>query len=378
MQFYARSQCRVFFVGGNNMNHEKFMKRAIALAKKGRGYVNPNPMVGAVIVKEGEIIGEGYHHAFGAEHAEINALKKTSSPSKATMYVTLEPCSHYGKTPPCCDAIIQSGIKSVFIGTKDPNPLVAGQGIQKLKQHGIDVKVGLLEDECVELNKVFFHYIKTKKPYVTLKTAMTLDGKIATRTGQSKWITGEQARTHVQSLRHSHSAIMVGIGTVLADNPMLTCRLKHGKNPTRIICDTHLKIPLSSKIAQTASNVPTIIAASYINNEKAKQLKALGCQLISTPTKDGRIDLNALMLHLGQMDIDSLLLEGGAELNYSALQAGIVNQVIAYIAPKIFGGITAKSPVGGIGEELPSDCFKLSPKKIRSLGDDLMIEYEVK
>lgn len=359
------------------MDHEKFMKKAISLAKKGRGYVNPNPMVGAVIVKEGEIIGEGYHHTFGGDHAEINVLKNTPSPSGAAMYVTLEPCSHYGKTPPCCDAIIRSGIKSVYIGTEDPNPLVSGQGIKILMQHGINVKAGLLEDECIELNKMFFHYIKSKTPYVTLKTAITLDGKIATRTGQSKWITGEQARAHVHGLRHSHSAIMVGIGTVLVDNPMLTCRLKDGKNPIRVICDTHLKIPLISNIVQTARKVPTIIATSDTNGSKAEQLQQSGCQLTSVPIKSYHIDLNALMLRLGEQNIDSILLEGGAELNYSALQAGIVNQVIAYIAPKIFGGRTAKSPIGGIGVESPASCFKLSRKKVRSLGDDLMIDYEV-
>lgn len=360
------------------MDHEKFMRKAILLAKKGRGYVNPNPMVGAVIVKDGKIIGEGYHHQFGGDHAEVDALKNTPSPSGAAMYVTLEPCSHYGKTPPCCDAIIRNGIKSVYIGTKDPNPLVSGQGIKKLKQHGINVKTSLLEDECIELNKMFFHYIKTKTPYVTLKTAMTLDGKIATRTGQSQWITGEQARADVHGLRHFHSAIMVGIGTVLADNPMLTCRLKHGKNPTRIICDTHLNIPLGSKIVHTARDVPTIIVTCDTNGSKALKLQQSGCQLISIPTKHSRIDLNALMLRLGEENIDSILLEGGAELNYSALQARIVNRVITYIAPKIFGGTTAKSPVGGIGVKLPADCFKLSRKKVCSLGDDLMIEYEVK
>ncbi|MGV8906915.1 MAG: bifunctional diaminohydroxyphosphoribosylaminopyrimidine deaminase/5-amino-6-(5-phosphoribosylamino)uracil reductase RibD [Acetobacterium sp.] len=360
------------------MNDEQYMKMAIDLAKKGCGWVNPNPMVGAVIVKDNEIIGSGYHQKYGELHAERNAIAACAVPiTGATMFVTLEPCCHYGKTPPCTEAIIASGISKVVIGSSDPNDLVAGKGIDILKNHGIEVVTGVLSEECSVLNEVFFHYIQNKTPYVVLKYAMTLDGKIATFTGKSKWITGESAREFVHQTRHDYAAIMVGVNTVIADDPLLTCRLPHTKNPKRIICDTHLRIPLTSKIVQTAKEVPTIIATSCEDQEKINSLTKQGCILLQVEEVNGHTDLKQLMRQLGEQNIDSILLEGGSTLNFSALENGIVNKVQAYIAPKIFGGETAKTPVGGIGVNEVSKAFRLKKRKITILGDDILLEYDV-
>lgn len=360
------------------MNDKKYMQRAIKLAKKGAGYVNPNPMVGAVIVKDNEVIGEGWHEAYGQAHAEPRALAQCQkSPKGATMYVTLEPCCHQGKTGPCTQAIINSGIKRVVIGSKDPNALVAGQGIKILRQHHIEVAQNILEKECKELNQVFFHYIQTGLPLVVMKYAMTMDGKIATYTGQSKWITGELARENVHKDRHRYAGIMVGVNTVIADNPLLTCRLENGVNPTRIICDTNMRTPLNSNIVQTAKTVPTIIATSCQDTKKHEPYIAAGCKIMLVPKKGNHIDLNALAQQLGDAKIDSILLEGGGELNWSALKNKTVNKVQTYIAPKLFGGLTSKTPVEGLGVESPQGAFLLSPSKVISLGEDILIESEV-
>lgn len=360
------------------MNDKKYMKIAIDLAKKGCGWVNPNPMVGAVIVKDNEILGSGYHQKYGELHAERNAIADCKVPiDGATMFVTLEPCCHYGKTPPCTEAIVESGITKVVIGSKDPNVLVAGKGINSLKNHGIEVITGVLSEECSELNEVFFHFIVKKTPFVVLKYAMTLDGKIATFTGKSQWITGETAREFVHQSRHEYSAIMGGVNTVIADDPLLTCRLPNTKNPKRIICDTHLRIPLSARIVQTAMEIPTFIATCSEDKEKAEQLTQLGCILLQVPKKNGHVDLKNLMAALGKENIDSILLEGGSTLNFSVLESGIVNKVQAYIAPKIFGGKTAKTPVGGIGINEISKAFMLKKRKITILGEDILLEYDV-
>ena len=295
------------------------MRRAIALAQKGEGQVSPNPLVGAVIVKDGKIIGEGYHEHYGQPHAERNALANCiQSPEGATIYVTLEPCCHHGKQPPCTDALLAAGIRRVVIGSKDPNPLVHGKGIRILRKHGVEVTEQVLQDECDEMNEVFFHYIQTKLPFVILKYAMTLDGKIATYTGASRWVTGEAARAHVHRMRNRYHAIMVGVGTVLADDPMLTCRLgktENGVNPVRIICDTVLRTPLESQIVRTAKEVPTIIASC--NRQEAMHMPYVeaGCQILVTPEKDGQVDLWDLMRQLGEQEIDSVILEGGGTLN---------------------------------------------------------------
>lgn len=361
-----------------NLDDEKYMRQAIALALKGTGRVNPNPLVGAVVVKDGRVIGEGYHQQYGCPHAERNALAAcTESPAGATIYVTLEPCCHHGKNPPCTEALIQAGISRVVVGSADPNPLVAGKGIAQLKAAGIQVEEGFLQAECDAINFIFFHYITTNKPYLALKYAMTADGKIACHTGASRWITGEVARHHVHQLRNKYAAIMVGTGTVLADDPELTCRIENGNNPVRIVCDTQLRTPLSSKLVTTAKEVPTIIATCCQEESRHKPYQEAGCQVLVVPAKNGGVDLQALVHRLGQEKIDSVLVEGGGQLNWSLLQAGLVQRVYTYIAPKIFGGAAAKSPVGGIGVDNPQQAFQMRVVATQQLGEDFLLEQEV-
>ncbi len=356
---------------------EKYMKMAIELAKKGEGYVNPNPMVGAVIVKNGKVISTGFHERYGGFHAERNAILNCGEDmTGAEMYVNLEPCCHYGKTPPCTEIIIKSGIKKVIVGCTDDNPIVENKGIKILNENKIEVITGVLEKECRKLNEVFFHYIKNKTPFVIMKYAMTADGKISTYTGHSKWITGEKAREHVHKTRNRLSGIMVGIGTVISDNPLLSCRIENGVNPTRIICDSYLRIPIESNIVKTAGNIPTIIATGKnYDSEKKKYLEGLGITVINTDSE--KTDLKGLIKIIGEKGIDSVLLEGGGELNYSALKAGIVNKVHAYIAPKIFGGLKSKTPVGGLGTDTADKCFSLRTEDIQNIGSDIFIEYDV-
>ncbi len=366
---------------------EKYMRRAIELAKKGIGKVNPNPLVGAVIVKDGQIISEGYHAKYGDLHAERNAfrnLKCAEDAKGAEMYVTLEPCCHFGKQPPCTQAIIEHGIRKVYVGSNDPNALVAGKGIEQLRQAGIEVETEVLKDECDALNPVFFHYITTQTPYVVMKYAMTLDGKIATRTGHSKWISGEASRARVQQTRNALKGIMVGIGTVLNDDPMLTCRIDGGRNPIRIICDSKLRIPLSSQVVTTAKEVATIVAtiephAEYTRfwNEQKAVLEEQGVEVLVVKEVNDRLDLKDLMRQLGERKIDGILLEGGSTLNYAALQAGIVNRIEAYIAPKLFGGAGLYTPVGGEGVEYATEgieCQLLTADKIEG---DILLTYDV-
>ena len=363
-----------------------FMRRAIELAKRGTGAVNPNPLVGAVIVKKGQILAEGWHERFGGLHAERNAIKHFLEKYSAdelkgsTIYVTLEPCCHHGKTPPCTDAIIENGFARVVVGSNDPNPLVAGKGIKLLKAAGIEVVTEFLKEECDALNFIFFHYISTKEPYVTLKYAMTTDGKIATSTGKSKWITGEAARQRVHEDRNRYMAVMAGVGTVIADNPELTCRLsdgRTGRNPIRIICDTNLRTPLESRIAMTAKDIRTIIATSCADSEKQRLYIEKGIELTVLPQKDNHIDLAVLAQKLGEMGIDSVILEGGGTLSFSALKSGIVNRVQAYIAPKLFGGADAKTPVEGKGIDEVNECIRLTDTSVTKIGEDILLESEV-
>lgn len=360
------------------MNDMDYMRLALELAERGRGWTNPNPMVGAVIVKDGRIIGEGYHHRCGGLHAEREAFAAcTESPSGATLYVTLEPCCHHGRQPPCTEAILEAGISRVVVGSGDPNPLVAGKGLEFLRAHSVEVETGVLQTECDALNDVFFHYIRTKRPYVVMKYAMTLDGKMATRTGASQWITGEAARQRVHQDRHRCAAIMAGVGTVLADDPLLTCRMEGGRNPVRVICDTHLRMPLDSQIVRTAGEIPTILAAGEADPARAAPYQAAGCQVWTLPERNGHVDLAALMERLGAAEIDSVLLEGGGTLNWAALESGIVQRVQAYIAPKLFGGRDAKSPVAGPGVELPAQAVRLKDTTVTQIGEDFLLESEV-
>lgn len=361
---------------------EEYMKRAVELSKKGIGYASPNPLVGALIVKDSMIIGEGYHEYYGGPHAEINAFRNAKEDVEgATLYVTLEPCSHYGKTPPCANAIVEKKISKVVVGMADPNPLVAGKGIKILKDNGIEVVTGVLENEIKKVNEIFIKYISTKLPFCILKTAMTLDGKIATVTGDSKWITNESSREYVHELRHKVAAIMVGIGTVLSDNPKLTTRLhnKPGKDPHRIIVDTKARIPLDSNVLNLDSKAKTIIVTTNMaSEEKLEAIKDKGADVIITPLKNNRVDLNYLMRNLGERGIDSILIEGGSNINYSCLENGIVDKIIAFISPKIIGGATAKTPVGGEGIKYMKDAIALDNTSITKFNEDLMIEGYVR
>ena len=366
------------------MAEEQFMKRAIELAKQGVGWTAPNPLVGAVVVKNGRVIGEGYHRKYGELHAERNALAAcTEDPAGATLYVTLEPCCHYGKTPPCTEIIIEKKIAKVVIGSRDPNPKVAGKGARILREHGINVVEDYMREACDALNPVFFHYITTKTPYVVLKFAMTLDGKIATRTGASKWITGEAARNHVHQLRGRYAGILAGIGTVLADDPMLNCRIDGAHQPLRIILDSNLRIPMGSRLVRSAKEYPLLIVCNESTRDREEgtnriqKLEEAGAKVWTLPEKNGHPDLNVLMQRLGEEKIDSVLIEGGGTVNEAVLKAHIVHHVYAYIAPKIFGGEDAKTPVEGSGIRLPQECAKLRLAKITVLLNDMLLEYDV-
>lgn len=367
-----------------NIEDQKYMQRAIELAAKGGGWTNPNPNVGAVIVKDGRIIGEGYHERCGQLHAERNAFANlTEDASGATIYVTLEPCCHYGKTPPCTEAIIEHNIARVVIGSRDPNPLVAGKGAKLLREKGIVVEEDFMREECDKLNAIFFHHITTGKPYVAMKYAMTLDGKIATRTGASKWITGDKAREHVHTKRSRYAAILAGIGTVLADDPMLNARIDNAHQPVRVIVDTSLRIPMDSNIVKSAGEYKTIVACKSLEQsnkqiEKKNQLEELGITVVELPLVDGHVSLKSLMEYLASQGLDSVYIEGGGQIHESALKEGIVNHVYAYVAPKIFGGSEAKTPVEGVGVSVPDECAKLILTDTSVLGEDILLEYEVK
>ncbi len=358
---------------------EDYMRRALELARQGEGYVSPNPMVGCVVVKDGRIISEGYHERYGEYHAERNALLWcTEDTEGADLYVTLEPCCHYGKTPPCTEIIIEKKIGRVFVGGLDSNPLVAGNGVKILRDAGIEVETGILEEECLALNEVFYHFIQTKTPFVALKYAMSLDGKIACASGDSKWVSGEASRAQVQVLRKRYKGIMAGIGTVLADDPMLNCRIEEGVDPVRIICDSTLRIPPDCRIVQTAREIPTIVAAAEAvletaeGREKAGFLREAGVEILGAGS-GSRVDLKLLMRLLGEKKIDSILLEGGGTLAASALEAQIVSKVYAYIAGKIIGGAQAKSPVEGTGAQTMAEAVELRDVSYEQLGGDICV-----
>lgn len=360
-----------------NINDEKYMQRALGLAEKARGRTNPNPLVGAVLVKDGRIIGEGYHKKAGTPHAEVNALNEAGEQARdSVLYVTLEPCSHFGRTPPCADAVVRAGVKRVVVAILDPNPRVAGRGIEILTHSGVETSVGVLENEARRLNEVFFKYIKTGLPFVTLKTAMSLDGKIATRTGSSQWITNEISREYVHQLRNTYDAILVGIGTVLKDNPRLNTRLniKDRRDPVRVVVDGNLDIPGDSNIVQTARKQRTIVFTSAVSSdEKLQVLKKSGIEIIRMNAQTEELPIEKVLEVLGQMEICSLLVEGGGEINGYMLQNGLVDKVHWFIAPKIVGGRNAPSPIGGTGIEVMDQARELRDIEITRFDNDLMI-----
>jgi len=357
--------------------YRKFMKIALELASKGKGLTSPNPMVGAVIIRNGKIIGKGYHAKAGLPHAEIVALKDAGAKTKgATLFVNLEPCVHYGKTPPCCDEIIRAGLRKVVIGIKDPNPLVNGKGIRKLRSHGIEVEVGVMEREAWELNEAFIKSIKTGMPFVIMKSAMSLDGKIATRSGESKWLTGIESRRFVQELRAGVDGIMVGIGTVLRDNPRLTVRTgeRKGNPPAKIIVDSQLKIPLSAKIFFSKPESKIIIATtSQASGRKIFELRKMGIQIIRAENRLGKVDLKKLMKELYKREFMSILLEGGSELNASAIREGIVDKIFYFYAPILIGGKDAKGAIGGDGVDRIEDAEQIDIKEVKRIGKDLVV-----
>lgn len=357
------------------------MRRAIRLAKKGSGWVNPNPMVGALLVKADRIIGEGYHASYGSPHAEVQALDNAKETVKgATLFVNLEPCVHFGKTPPCAPLIVKKGIKKVVIGMTDPNSLVKGAGIEFLRNNGVDVITTVLEKECLKLNEIFIQYITTGIPFVLLKSAMTLDGKIATVTNASQWITGKSSRLLVHRIRQEYSAIMVGVNTIIYDDPLLNTRLGKGKakNPVKVIADSHARVPLNAKIFRNDPQLTILAVTESADHHKLKQIERLGAQVIKCPEKNNQVDLLYLMKALGAMGIDSVMIEGGSTLAYSALQAGIVHKVMNFIAPKILGGASAPSPVGGKGIESMEEAFPLYEMTVRKIGLDFLAEAYLK
>lgn len=354
-----------------------YMQRALGLAVQAQGRTNPNPMVGAVIVKNGQLIGAGYHHQAGTPHAEVHALNEAGDQAAgATLYVTLEPCSHFGKTPPCADAVIKAGIKRTVIATTDPNPQIAGKGIEKLREAGIEVELGVMRKEACRLNEVFFKYIQTGLPFVALKTAMTLDGKIASRSGDSKWITGEDARHYVHQLRNVYDAIMVGIGTVLKDDPFLNTRLELAdtRNPVRVIIDSNMDLPFSSNIAKSSHVQRTLLfCSSRADNSKRKQLEDLGVELISLDIDSDLIPLKKVLEIMGTMGLCSLLVEGGGEINAYLLQHQLADKAYWFIAPKIIGGRQAPSPIGGQGIEFMQDALELKSMEIQKFSKDFLL-----
>ncbi|MCK9203080.1 MAG: bifunctional diaminohydroxyphosphoribosylaminopyrimidine deaminase/5-amino-6-(5-phosphoribosylamino)uracil reductase RibD [Bacteroidales bacterium] len=391
------------------MVEEKYMRRAIRLARLGTGWVDPNPMVGAVLVKDGKIIGEGFHEYFGGPHAEVNALKnfcQAEVPSwdgtinempvremmekilesargllqDATLYLTLEPCAHEGKTPPCAGFIVESGISRVVVGLKDPNPDVNGKGIGILRAGGVEVTTGVLEKEIRSLNEVFIKYITTRDPFVVLKTAMTLDGKTATITNASRWITGEASRKMVHRMRQQLGGVMVGVNTIMFDDPQLNIRLqarKKWKNPLKIVTDTHGRIPLGAKIFKQDPQLALIATTGLASKSRLRDMERLGAQVLICPVKDDRVDLRFLMRSLGVMGIDSVMIEGGGALAFSAIKAGIVDKIVTFIAPKILGGKNAPTPVGGDGIPLMEQAVMLEDMKARKIGQDIMVEGRI-
>ena len=361
----------------------KFMRLALRLAEKGRGLTNPNPMVGAVVVKKGEIVGRGFHQRAGQAHAEILALQEAGEKARgATLYLNLEPCAHFGRTPPCTEAILKAGIKRVVAGMIDPNPLVSGRGILRLRDAGVKVEIGLLAEECRQLNAPFIKYITTGKPLITLKVATSMDGKVATNLGEARWISSGESRKYVHKIRHNADAVMVGIGTVLQDDPLLTVRLPYLKNPRqplRVVVDSKLRIPLKSQIVKTAGHYPTLVATT--NSAPLAQIKKLEKAKVEVLTvakdRQGRVSLNALLEKLAKRGILSVLLEGGPTLNASALQGKLVDHLLFFIAPKLIGGEKAPGAIGGEGINRLKDAIPVKNLRVRKLGSDLLLQGEI-
>jgi diaminohydroxyphosphoribosylaminopyrimidine deaminase/5-amino-6-(5-phosphoribosylamino)uracil reductase len=354
---------------------EKFMRQALALARRGRGSVSPNPMVGAVIVKDGRVIGRGYHHYFGGDHAEVDALKNgREDVSGAAMYVTLEPCAHYGKTPPCADAIIARKIGKVVIGMVDPDPRVGGRGIEKLKRAGIETVTGVLEAECRALNEAYVRHRSTGLPFVTVKWAQTLDGRIATAAGGSRWLSSPESLKLAHKLRAVNDAILVGVGTVIKDDPELTTRLVRGRNPVRFVLDSKLRVPLDARVLTNQEKARTIIVSTpAADREKLAALRAAGIEVLRVPSgARDRVELPALLKKLGERDISSLLVEGGGETITSFLRERLADKLVVIIAPRVMG--TGTDAVGQLDITEVAQALKLDFTRVYRSGDDVVVE----
>ena len=354
------------------------MREALRQARKGLGRTSPNPAVGALIVRNGEVIASGYHRRAGSDHAEIEALAKIGGRGHKDdiLYVSLEPCNHHGRTPPCTEAILSSGIKKLVVGMKDPNPKVSGGGCEFLAEKGVEVRTGVLESECRRINEAFLKFVTTGRPFVVLKSALTMDGWTATATGHSHWVSNEKSRRFVHRLRDRLDGVLVGVGTVLADDPMLTTRLKRGvgKDPVRIVVDTHLRIPHEAKVLNSESSAPTLIAVGAdVPPQHLRSVEREGVTNLLCPTKEGWIDLPALMDILGGMDITSILVEGGSTLIGSMIREGLIDKFYIFKAPKILGGNDGFPMASGPGPRKMNDCLRLRDMKVRRFGDDILV-----
>jgi diaminohydroxyphosphoribosylaminopyrimidine deaminase/5-amino-6-(5-phosphoribosylamino)uracil reductase len=360
------------------MNDSDYMAMALELAARGAGRVSPNPMVGAVVVKDGRVVGQGYHQAVGGPHAEVNALSDAGRDAEnATLYVTLEPCNHHGRTPPCTEAVLRAGIRRVVVAMADPNPDVQGGGNAFLRSRGVQVMCGVCVREAVRLNEGFITFVRSKRPFVLLKTAATLDGRIATRSGDARWVTGPQARQHVHHLRHAMDAILVGVGTVQADDPQLTTRLERGEgvDPIRLVLDTNARMSPQARMLRQPSAAPTyVVCGPHARQDAMDALRARGARILQVGLKDDRIDLNALMQMLGQMSVTSLLIEGGSQVAGAALAADIVDKVNFFYAPKIVGGDDGVPMLRGPGATLMKDATSIHEVTVNRVGDDILVE----
>ena len=355
---------------------EKYMQLALDLAASAKGNTNPNPLVGAVIVKNDIIVGTGLHRKAGEPHAEVHAFRMAGDHAhNATLYVTLEPCSHYGKTPPCANLVKESGVSRVVVAMQDPNPTVAGRGIQLLRDAGITVEVGVLEQQARRLNERFIHNMLTKRPFVISKFAMTLDGKIATQTGHSKWVTGEAAREDVHYIRHEVDGILVGVGTVIADNPSLTTRLRegYGKNPTRIIMDSTLRTPIKANVLNTEEAQTILVCGKDVSQEKIDSFTNKGFTVLPIETNEHGLNIDDMLANLYEHGITDILLEGGSKINASFLQQGAIDKYVIYIAPKVLGGNLSLTPFAGYNPSLMNEAWNVEFTSFDKVGEDLRI-----
>lgn len=358
-----------------SMNDEHWMRKALRLAEKGRGKTSPNPMVGAILVKDSKVVGEGYHAKAGEDHAEIVALQRAGEEARrATLYLNLEPCAHFGKTPPCAPRVVEGGVTRVVIGMEDPNPLVKGKGIEILRKAGLDVSVGILEKECRRLNEVFCKYISEKVPFIILKVASTLDGKIATRNGDSKWISGKASRRLVHRMRNQVDGILVGIGTVLKDNPLLTTRIRGGRDPYRIVLDSRLRIPEEANVIGTSPSKAIIAATELASRERIEKLEKRGARTLIFDSKEGRVDLKSCLSKLGEMGITSILVEGGSQVNGSFLDEGLIDKLVLFLSPRVIGDQQAPGIFGGRGVLNLQDAVGLREIRMKKVGEDVFLE----